>query len=97
MAIGDGGGREHGVSELLGFVLSDMEGAALVATDGVRARELIPVEGDEQTAVEVQQGVEIAVGKDSTEAEGTCRQRRRGRDRRADSESGDIRTFRIQS
>lgn len=69
MAIGDDGVREHGVRDVLGFVLADMEGAALVATHGVRAMELLPVEGDKQTAVEAQQGVEIAVAKDSTEAE----------------------------
>ena len=35
VAVGDDGGREHGVKELLGFVLADMAGRALLAMDGV--------------------------------------------------------------
>ena len=70
VAIGDDSGREHGVEELLGFVLADMAGGALLAMDGVRAMELDPVEGNEEAAVEAQEGVEAPLVADGVEAEG---------------------------
>ena len=70
VAVGDDAGREHGVEELLGLVLADMAGRALLAMDAVRAMELDPVEGDEQAAVEAQEGVEAALVADGVEAEG---------------------------
>ena len=70
VAVGDDGGREHGMEELLGFVLADMAGRALLAMDGVRAMELDSVEGDEEAAVEAQEGLEAPLVADGVEAEG---------------------------
>ena len=70
MAVGDDGGREHGVEVLDGLVLADVAGGALGAMDGVAAMELDAVEGDEQAAVEAQEGVEAAVVAEGVEAEG---------------------------
>ena len=70
VAVGDDGGREHGMEELLGFVLADMARRALLAMDGVRAMELDSVEGDEEAAVEAQEGLEAPLVADGVEAEG---------------------------
>ena len=43
---------------LLGLVLADMAGGALLATDGVGAVDLEAVEGDEQAAAEALEGGE---------------------------------------
>ncbi len=45
------------MEELLGFVLADMAGGALLAMDRVRALELDAVEGDAHAPAETQEGV----------------------------------------
>ena len=69
LAVGDDRGGEHGVEELLSLVLADMAGGALAAADGVGAMDLDAVEGDEEAAVEAQEGIEAAVVADGVEAE----------------------------
>ena len=58
VAVGDDGRREHRMEVLLGLVLADMAGGALLATDGVGAVDLEAVEGDEQAAAEALEGGE---------------------------------------
>ena len=70
VAVGDDGRREHRMEVLLGLVLADMAGGALLATDRVGAVDLDAVEGNEQAAAEALEGGEGTLLLQGVEAAG---------------------------